>query len=106
MSKNVPDFEPSQALFVPDNDPLLFYRGIVRQGITSLKSGGKMYVEIHEKYGKEVKALLQNKGYSEVIIHKDMQGKDRIVEATKTSWVSSFRGARSQSKGFILLKFF
>ncbi|MEQ8628987.1 peptide chain release factor N(5)-glutamine methyltransferase [Ekhidna sp.] len=81
MAKNVTDYEPELALFVPDDDPLIFYKRIAEEGLNSLKKGGNLYFEIHEDFGEEVKTYLRKTGYSEVTIHKDMQGKERIVSA-------------------------
>ncbi|NVK49148.1 MAG: peptide chain release factor N(5)-glutamine methyltransferase [Cyclobacteriaceae bacterium] len=81
MHRNVVDYEPKLALFVPDSDPLLFYRKIAEKGKAALKPGGKLYFEIHENFGKEVKNLLLKTGYSEVQIIQDLNGKDRIVKA-------------------------
>lgn len=80
MHKNVLDFEPGLALFVPDTDPLLFYREIAQKGIVALKKGGKIYFEIHEEYGKGVVELLESLGYSQVQYLQDLNGKDRIVK--------------------------
>lgn len=85
MRENVTRYEPDLALFVPDDDPLIFYKRIADLGLSGLKRGGKLYFEIHENYGEEVKAYLQDVGYSEVKVHQDMQGKDRIVCATNST---------------------
>lgn len=79
MNKNVTDWEPHEALFVPDQDHLLFYRNIAEFGSQHLKQNGKLYLEIHEKYGREVKELLEGSGYHEIVIRKDINGKDRMV---------------------------
>lgn len=79
MHRNVLDFEPGLALFVRNEDPLIFYRVIAEKGKKLLKSGGKLYFEINEKYGKDVSELMQNFGYSEVQILKDLNEKDRIA---------------------------
>ncbi len=79
MHRNVLDFEPGLALFVPDQDPLLFYRVIAEKGKKLLKPGGKLYFEIHEEFGNEVTSLLGKLGYSEVRLLKDLNEKDRIV---------------------------
>ena len=79
MHSNVLDYEPMEALFVSNNDPLIFYRKIGEEGKRALKKGGKLYFEIHERFGSEVKNLLDNMGYQRVTIHQDMQGKDRMV---------------------------
>lgn len=81
MAKNVTDYEPELALFVSDGDPLIFYKRIAEKGLKSLKRGGKLYFEIHERFGSEVKTNLEKAGYSDVVVHKDMQGKDRMVSA-------------------------
>ncbi len=81
MHRNVLDFEPGLALFVPDQDPLLFYRVIGEKGKQLLKPGGKLYFEIHEKFGLEVAELLTSLGYKEVKVIKDLNGKDRIISA-------------------------
>jgi release factor glutamine methyltransferase len=82
MDNNVLDYEPHLALFVKDNNPLVFYIKIVDFSLKNLKSGGKLYVEINEKYGKETADLLKsNFEFIEVI--KDINGKDRMVKGTK-----------------------
>lgn len=79
MKANVLEFEPGLALFVPDEDPLLFYRRITEIGKTVLKPGGFIFFEIHEDFGAEIKELLESSGYSSVKIVQDLQGKDRMV---------------------------
>lgn len=85
MHSNVLRYEPKQALFVPDDDPILFYQRIAEEGLTSLKQGGKLYFEIHENFGKEVQEYLIQLGYMEVSIHQDMQGKDRMISAINSA---------------------
>lgn len=85
MHKNVLDFEPGEALFVPDSNPLLFYERIAEQGLDLLKDGGKLYFEIHENFGGELKTMIQNLGYQDVKTHLDMQGKERMVCATHSA---------------------
>ena len=80
---NVSRFEPSVALFVPDALPLQFYDAICDLGSRYLKIGGSIYFEIHEKYGKEMSNLLRIKGYKDVEIISDINGKDRIAYAIK-----------------------
>jgi release factor glutamine methyltransferase len=83
MHPNVLLFEPQLALFVPDNDPLFFYKAIADFSLQNLRSGsGKLYVEINEMMGKAVKALFEEKGFLKVKIKKDMQDKERIVFAS------------------------
>jgi len=84
MKRNVMDFEPHLALFVPDNDPLVFYKVIASKGYASLRKGGKVFVEINERFGHEVSELFQNVGFKNVTLVKDLQEKDRIVVATKS----------------------
>ena len=81
MHDNVLKYEPHLALFVPDEDALLFYKAIADFGLQHLTAGGKLFFEINEMMGASVKALLEQKGYSNVEIKKDMQGKDRMVKA-------------------------
>ncbi|MGI8637458.1 MAG: peptide chain release factor N(5)-glutamine methyltransferase [Segetibacter sp.] len=82
MRKNVLKYEPYKALFVPDEDALLFYKAIVKFSLTHLKPLGYVYVEINETLGEEVISLFKNHGFRDVILKKDMQGKDRMVSAT------------------------
>ena len=84
MRPNVLNFEPSSALFVPDSDPLLFYRRIAELFSLPLKGKGRergLFFEINEAYGEELKQLLERLGYTDIQIHKDIYGKDRIIEA-------------------------
>jgi release factor glutamine methyltransferase len=85
MHKNVLDFEPAEALFVPDPDPLIYYRAIGEAGRNILKDQGKLYLEINENFGIEVKNLLRGMGYTEVKIARDLNNKDRIVKAERGS---------------------
>lgn len=81
MARHVLDFEPSLALFVPDNDALLFYRKIAAFGKTHLRVGGAVFVEINEALGEETVHLFEQQGYT-VTLRKDLQGKDRMIKAT------------------------
>jgi len=81
MDKNVVNFEPHNALFVPDNQPLLFYEKIARFGRGHLNYNGKIFVETHEDYAKEVAALF-SATYQQVLIKKDLFGKERMVIAS------------------------
>ncbi|HEX5152327.1 MAG TPA: peptide chain release factor N(5)-glutamine methyltransferase [Parafilimonas sp.] len=82
MAANVLLYEPHQALFVPDDDALLFYRAIAEFGLQNLRHGnGKIFVEINETLGEEVSTMFNQKGFSAVKIRKDMQRKERIVSA-------------------------
>jgi release factor glutamine methyltransferase len=80
MAKHVTAFEPSIALFVPDEDALLFYRKIAVFGKAHLSKNGCLFLEINEALGKEVVHLYESYGYS-VELRKDLQGKDRMVKA-------------------------
>jgi len=79
MKANVLDYEPPGALFVPDGDPLLFYRAVA--GISKLKltHSGRVYCEINEELGEEVARLFRDEGFSFITVKKDMQGKDRMI---------------------------
>lgn len=79
MQRHVLDHEPHRALFVPDSDPLLFYRRIAEFGCRYLASGGFLYFEINEALGKETAALLENYNYRQVHVVKDLFDKDRFV---------------------------
>lgn len=79
MQRNVKDFEPHLALFVPDDDPLLFYRAIIRQAGNALNSGGLLAVEINENYGREVAQLFTSAGFHDVEVLRDVPGKPRVV---------------------------
>ncbi|MDR1402435.1 MAG: peptide chain release factor N(5)-glutamine methyltransferase [Tannerellaceae bacterium] len=83
MEKNVLLYEPEQALYVPDNDPLLFYRTIARLGHDKLNKDGSLYFEINAQCGNETVCLLQREGYANVELIQDISGKDRIIKAWK-----------------------
>ena len=74
IEANVLDHEPHLALFVPDNDPLLFYRHIALFAKKQLNANGKLYFEIHRDYGKECVELLASLGFSEIELRKDISG--------------------------------
>ena len=81
MEANVLENEPHLALFVPDDDPLLFYRAIARFGQRHLVEGGHLYFEINALCGTETVAMLRQENYTEVELIQDLYGKDRIVKA-------------------------
>ena len=83
MERNVLDYEPGQALFVPDNDPLLFYKAIAAYATASLERGGRLYLEINQRFGNEIKRLLEDHGFDEVRIIEDSYGKTRFAAAVK-----------------------
>lgn len=82
LNKNVLEFEPSTALFVPDNDPLVFYRAIAEAGKTKLSPNGYIYTEIHESLGSEALDCFREMGY-QAELKKDMQGKYRMLRASR-----------------------
>jgi release factor glutamine methyltransferase len=81
MHTNVTDFEPHTALFVPENDPLLFYKAIADFAVDNLAANGLLFFEINESLGKETVALLESKGFREIELRQDMSGRDRMVKA-------------------------
>lgn len=81
LHSNVRDFEPGLALFVPDHDPLLFYRVIAEKALKLLKPGGKLYYEIHNNFGPQTVKLLESLGYKNIDLVQDLNGKDRMVAA-------------------------
>ncbi len=83
MHNNVVNFEPHGALFVPDDDALLFYRALAIKAYDMLKAGGMLCVEINERFGPDVRDLFTRMGYADGSIVKDIDGKDRIVKAIK-----------------------
>jgi release factor glutamine methyltransferase len=82
MADRVLNHEPHLALFVPDDAPLLFYRAIAEKAKSALKSGARLYVEINERFGLQTIQLLEHLGYEDVILKKDLNGKDRMIRAT------------------------
>ena len=84
MKKNVLNFEPHAALFVPDKDPLLFYKRIISLAQSMLKKGGKLYFEINEAYGKELQDFMKNNSFLDVEIFQDFQGKERMIRGVLT----------------------
>ena len=83
IAKNVLDFEPHRALFVPDSDPLLYYRAILKMAEKVLIPSGKVYFEINEAFGLQMTGLLKSTGFSSVEVIRDINVKDRIVKGIK-----------------------
>jgi release factor glutamine methyltransferase len=79
MKKNVLDHEPELALFVPDNDPLVYYHAIADHAEKALRPGGLITVEINERFGREVLTLFADKAFTDVRIIKDFGSKDRLI---------------------------
>jgi release factor glutamine methyltransferase len=83
LKNNVLDFEPAIALFVPDNNPLVFYERIISMAFKNLNSEGRLYLEINELFGSEIANLLTGAGFINVTITPDMQHKDRFAQGIK-----------------------
>ncbi len=84
MERHVTEWEPHTALFVPDDDPLRFYRAIAEIGQTeALSPGGYIYVEINQALGDSTVGLFESHGYKEVVLRKDFYGNDRMVRCRK-----------------------
>lgn len=81
MQKNVLRYEPHLALFVENDDPLLFYRHLAMFAQQKLLPCGSIYAEIHEDLGPATEALFREYGFADTVIRKDMQGKDRMIRA-------------------------
>ena len=79
MFRNVTDHEPHLALFVPDDDPLLFYNEIASFSVKYLNVSGILYLEINERFGNDLVHLLEKIGFHDVQIRKDINGKDRMI---------------------------
>lgn len=83
MRRNVLDFEPHMALFVPDNYPLLFYKAIINFSKRSLAPGGNIYLEINENKGDGIFNLLDQEKFNEIKIINDINGKTRFIKGRK-----------------------
>ncbi|VAW20430.1 Peptide chain release factor N(5)-glutamine methyltransferase [hydrothermal vent metagenome] len=83
MNTNILNFEPHQALFVADTDPLKFYKIISDFAMPNLKKGGALFFEINEAFGQEASEMLARKGFLNVELKKDLSGKDRMIKASK-----------------------
>src|SRR6186997_1596283 len=82
MHERVKEFEPHLALFVPDEDALLFYKKLSGFAVNHLKPGGSLFVEINEALGEQVVNLFRSTGFANIELRKDMQEKDRMIKAT------------------------
>ena len=83
MLANVLDNEPHLALFVPNNNPLLFYKKIADLAFKSLSKNGLLFFEINEQFGKEAVAMLCSMGFVDIKLKKDINDKHRMIKATK-----------------------
>ena len=81
MHSNVTDFEPHSALFVPGDDPLIFYKAIADFAVSHLVPNGLLFFEINENYGEQIIDLLKSKHFKDIELRKDMSGRDRMVKA-------------------------
>lgn len=81
MEKNVLDFEPHLALFVPNHEALIFYDNIADIAMHSLAKGGSLFFEIHHLFHREVLDLLHKKGFTNIEVRQDLQGKNRMLKA-------------------------
>lgn len=81
MERNVLEHEPATALFVPDADPLLFYRAIAKYAAVALKPAGRIYLEINRRFGGETCQLLEENGFEQAQVIRDQFGNPRIVKA-------------------------
>lgn len=79
MLPNVLRHEPHRALFVPDDDPLLFYQAIAEKGRTMIARGGELWFEINERFGPQTVRLLEDEGYADIRLREDMFGKPRTI---------------------------
>jgi len=86
MKPNVLDYEPPAALFVDDDDYLIFYKRIRDFSLEKLKRGGYLYFEINQAFGNQVAELLQNTGFENVDVLKDLSGNDRLISARKLGY--------------------
>ncbi len=80
MQPNVLEYEPETALFVKDEDPLLFYKAISHLAKVSLKPNGQLFFEINEQFGEELKAFLKEEGFQQIEVKQDIYGKDRMLK--------------------------
>jgi len=83
MHTNVTDFEPHTALFVPEDNPLLFYKAIADFAVEKLKPNSLLFLEINESLGIETVEMLKIKGFKNIELRKDMSGRDRMIKATR-----------------------
>lgn len=85
MQSNVLDFEPREALFVSDEDPLVFYQQILTHTKSSLKSDGFLYLEINQYLGNDITRLLEKNNFRQIELRKDIFGKDRMIKSRKNA---------------------
>jgi release factor glutamine methyltransferase len=83
MEKNVLDYEPATALFVPDDQPLLFYEAIAKYAQAALRPKGRLYFEINSRFAKQTAGMLKEKGFVDIDVLRDFRGAERFVKACK-----------------------
>jgi len=83
IATRVKDHEPALALFVPDHDPLRFYKRIAELAFECLRPGGCLFFEIHEEHGESLADLLEAIGFGPILLKKDMQGKNRMIRSSR-----------------------
>jgi release factor glutamine methyltransferase len=83
IARNVIDFEPHSALFVPDSDSLKYYKSIMKLANFIHSPGGRIYFEINEAFGHDMTRLLEENGYSGIEIARDLNGRERIIKGTR-----------------------
>ncbi len=83
MFRNVLEYEPEQALFVPDDNPLLFYNAIAGYAENALESGGMLFFEINPFYAEMLKDSLGMRGFEDITLMNDMFGKQRFIKAVR-----------------------
>jgi release factor glutamine methyltransferase len=81
MEKNVLAFEPELALFVPDENPLIYYQRIAEFALNHLKDKGMLYFEINETFGQECSEMLRKMNFTSIVLKKDIHGKDRMIRS-------------------------
>ena len=81
MDKNVLDYEPHNALFVNNNDPLVYYKEIAKIATNNLNKNGLLFFEINEKYSNQIMELLSNLNFVDIELKKDINGRDRIIKS-------------------------
>lgn len=86
MEPNVLEYEPTTALFVPDENPLLYYIALARFAKTHLTENGWLFLEINEMFGSETEELLKKEGFKEIEIKKDLNGKERMISCRKNNF--------------------
>ncbi len=79
MRRNVTEYEPSMALFVEDDNPLIFYRAIARKALSALVDGGYLLFEVHERLAEQTAEMLRSEGFDKVVIREDIFGKPRMI---------------------------